>query len=130
MSDFSISFNSFIISFVWNYISGSKKNRKVSFSVNSVNRHDIRSLKLALTSPGKRMEAEATMMNSETEKSVMAKFTDSEVEYLAKLGVAISGNSAKQIYKPLLQYKLPESKEPVISAEGKNENTYEHIYII
>ncbi|XP_077288489.1 apolipophorins-like [Arctopsyche grandis] len=97
---------------------GSKKNRKVSFSVNSINKEEIRSLKLALTSPGKRMEAEATMMNSEVEKSIMAKFTDSEVEYLAKLGVAISGNSAKQIYKPLLQYKLPESAEPVISAEG------------
>lgn len=53
------------------------------------------------------MEAEAAIINSNSEKSLMARAALDKTEYMGKIGMQFSGSQAKTTITPILQFKTP-----------------------
>lgn len=66
-------------------------------------------VKATLVSPIKTAVLEGRVTNSDQEKSLTVKLSHDKQEYLAKLGVSVTGTPAKYVYKPLIEYKTPTS---------------------
>lgn len=79
-------------------------------------------IKAALDSPVKRAGAEARLINTNDEKSALARFYIDQQEYYAKAGVGVSGNQARAVYKPILEYRTPQDKaaqRPPYNVDGQ-----------
>lgn len=65
-------------------------------------------LKIVLNSPLKTAYVEARITNTQQEKSIMGKFGYDQTEFYGKLGILISGPQNKIVYKPIIEYKVPD----------------------
>lgn len=65
--------------------------------------------------------AEALLTDNAQEKSAMIRFQYVDKEYLAKIGVSVSGNDAKQIYQPLIEYQTPTD---IVKTKGDRKPDY------
>lgn len=79
-------------------------------------------IKATLQSPVKNAVAEARLIGTNEEKSALVRFQYDQNEYYAKAGVSVSGNTAKAVYKPILEYRTPAdkaAKKPSYNVEGQ-----------
>lgn len=100
---------------------GKKNDKKVSVGLEGYLRPDAY-FKAYLESPVKRAGAEARIIVNNKEKSILARFYIDQAEYYAKAGYAQSGNTARTVYKPILEYKTPQDKAaqtPPYNIEGQ-----------
>ncbi|GLV37036.1 apolipophorin [Carabus blaptoides fortunei] len=105
-----------------------------------------KALRATLKSPFKTATAEAVITDTAEEKSIMAQFQFDNSQYLAKIGVAVKGNAAKQIYRPLIEYQTPNdivktkgNRKPDYTVEGQviyeqtgetKKYTFDHVKLI
>ncbi|KAJ9590319.1 hypothetical protein L9F63_027842, partial [Diploptera punctata] len=75
-------------------------------------------LKAKLDSPWKQVSAEVAFTDSDKELSLLAKATNDDQEYYAKLGALVTGDSSHATYHPLLEYKTPERHGSLVSKKG------------
>ncbi|XP_025837556.1 apolipophorins isoform X3 [Agrilus planipennis] len=85
---------------------GEKRDRKLSVEAEAF-LYPEAYVRGAITAPQKTLSAEARIINSNNEKSILGKLRHDNEEFYAKAGVAVSGSPQRQVYKPLLDYKLP-----------------------
>lgn len=100
---------------------GKKNDKKVSLGLEGYLRPEAY-FKAYLESPVKRAGAEARLITNNNEKSLLARFYIDQAEYYAKAGYAQSGNAARTVYKPILEYKTPQDKaaqKPPYNVEGQ-----------
>lgn len=89
---------------------GKNNQKKTEFTFNA-ELHPEKYIKAVLNSPLKAAYAEARITDTQTEKSVMAKFGHDQTEFYGKLGISISGSQKKFIYKPILELKSPDGMQ-------------------
>lgn len=99
---------------------GSKQNRDVSLLLEA-SLQPNKVLRAVLKSPLKDAVAEAVLTDTAQEKSAMLRFQYDTNEYLAKIGVAVKGNDAKQIYEPLIEYQTPQD---IVKTKGPRKPDY------
>lgn len=85
---------------------GNNKNKKASFEMQLHLRPEMYA-KIALVSPIRNSEIEGRIVMEPNERSVTLKLDDMDKKYFGKLGVSITDQGSKKIYKPLLDYQLP-----------------------
>jgi hypothetical protein len=91
------------------------KKPKVSFNVEGFI-HPDKYIKVSLDSPIKKAVIEGRLVDTDSEKSIGAKFVHDVHEYSGKLGISVSGNAAKSTYKPMIEFSTPE--------QGKQSSPY------
>lgn len=91
---------------------GKNNEKKTEFTLNA-ELHPDKYFKVVLNSPLKTAYAEGRITENQNEKSVMAKFGHDQNEFYGKIGILISGPRNKLIYKPILEYKVPEGIQSI-----------------
>ncbi|XP_066261681.1 apolipophorins isoform X2 [Euwallacea similis] len=77
-------------------------------------------IKATFNAPGKTALAEARIVSTNVEKSLLVKLSLDQNEYYGKAGVSISGTPEKAAYKPILEYKTPQGQQPLpIAIDGQ-----------
>lgn len=69
-----------------------------------------RYLKAAFISPIKNLEVEGRLILNDKEKALQGQFKNDNLDYYAKIGVAVSGSASKSVYKPIFEYRTPSNK--------------------
>ncbi|CAH0549657.1 unnamed protein product [Brassicogethes aeneus] len=65
-------------------------------------------VKAQLVSPKYNALAEAKVISNDQEKALFGRLNYLNNEFYGKLGVSVSGTPARQVYKPVLEYKTPD----------------------
>ncbi|XP_050302966.1 apolipophorins [Anthonomus grandis grandis] len=77
-------------------------------------------IRALFSSPQKQASAEARIVMTNVERSLLLKLTNDQEEFSGKIGVAVSGTSDKTIYKPILEYRTPQGLIPLpVKTEGQ-----------
>ncbi|XP_060534250.1 apolipophorins [Cylas formicarius] len=77
-------------------------------------------LKAVFSSPIKSASAEARIVSTNVEKSILVRVTHDKDEFSGKLGVGISGTPERSAYRPILEYKTPDGSQPLpVNVEGQ-----------
>uniref|UniRef100_A0AAR5QJT3 Vitellogenin domain-containing protein n=1 Tax=Dendroctonus ponderosae TaxID=77166 RepID=A0AAR5QJT3_DENPD len=72
------------------------------------------------TSSVKTASAEARIILTNVEKSLLIKILNDQDEIVGKIGVSVSGTPERAVYKPILELKTPSGQQPLpVKAEGE-----------
>lgn len=92
----------------YNKSTGTKNNRRTSLSGEYINNAEEQTLKLSLEAPIKTVYAQVSYITKNTERVFLAKAKFDDYEVYAKAGALISGNEQRYIFKPIMEYQLPD----------------------
>ncbi|KAL4704767.1 hypothetical protein ACJJTC_016888 [Scirpophaga incertulas] len=84
------------------------KNRRTQLTGEVVNSNDEKSVSLALESPIKTLSGQASLYTSPSQYAVLLKGKVDQAEYFAKAGFSVQGNEQRSVFRPLVEYELPE----------------------
>ncbi|CAG9770462.1 unnamed protein product [Ceutorhynchus assimilis] len=98
---------------------GKNNQKKVSLAVQTEISPE-KFIRAIFSSPIKTAQAEARIVSTNVEKSLLLKLQNDQETYSGKIGYSISGTPERAVYKPLLEYKTPAGQQQLpISTEGQ-----------
>jgi hypothetical protein len=86
---------------------GKSGNKKTSLTLDAFLRPE-KVVKATLTSPMLTASVEGRITTTDTEKSILLRLVQDKDEYFGKVGVSIQGSPDRAIYKPIVEYKIPQ----------------------
>lgn len=97
------------------------KSGRIQFNGDAVMSSEEKSLRLALDSPFKVVSGEVALyMKPAKEYALLAKARMDAAEYYGRLGFDVRREGSNEIYKPVLEYSLPDNKgKQVVKVEGQ-----------
>ncbi|CAH0764921.1 unnamed protein product [Diatraea saccharalis] len=96
------------------------KNRRTQITGELVNNNDEKSIILSLDSPIKTLYGQASLYTSSSQYAVLLKGKVDKSEYYAKAGFAVQGNDRRSVFRPIIEYEMPEQGgKKSIKVEGE-----------
>ncbi|XP_068902272.1 apolipophorins [Tenebrio molitor] len=86
---------------------GKNGNKKTSLTLDAFLRPE-KVVKATLTSPMLTASVEGRITTTDTEKSILLRLVQDKDEYFGKVGVSVQGSPDRAIYKPIVEYKIPQ----------------------
>lgn len=86
------------------------QNRRTHLSGELINNNDEKTLKLSLESPIKNVYGQMSYITKPNERVLLVKAKTDAMEYYAKAGFIVQGNDQRSVFKPILEYELPDEK--------------------
>ncbi|XP_066149050.1 apolipophorins isoform X2 [Euwallacea fornicatus] len=106
------------VDFVFEAI-GNNQQKKVVLDLQAESAPE-RYIKATFNAPEKTALAEARIVSTNVEKSLVVKLSLDQNEYYGKAGILVSGTPEKAAYKPILEYKTPQGQQPLpIAIDGQ-----------
>ncbi|CAK1546590.1 unnamed protein product [Leptosia nina] len=84
------------------------QNRRTHLSGDIINNAEEKSVKLSLESPIKNLYAQLSLFTKSNEQAILAKAKMDDMQYYARAGFTASGNDRRRVWKPILEYELPD----------------------
>ncbi|KAL1502570.1 hypothetical protein ABEB36_007695 [Hypothenemus hampei] len=98
---------------------GNQGQKKVAFDLQAEYMPE-KYIRALLSSPGKTASAEARIVLTNVEKSLLLKLTNDKDEFSGKIGVTVSGTPERAVYTPILEYRTPNGNQPLpVKLEGQ-----------
>ncbi|RVE54932.1 hypothetical protein evm_000299 [Chilo suppressalis] len=96
------------------------KNRRTQITGELVNNNDEKSIILSLDSPIKTLYGQASLYTSSSQYAVLLKGKMDHAVYYAKAGFTVQGNDKRSVFRPIIEYELPEQGgKKSIKVEGE-----------
>lgn len=86
------------------------QNRRAQLTGELISNNDENTIKLALESPIKSVYGQVSYITKPNERVLLLKAKMDAIEYYAKAGFLVQGNDNRSVFKPILEYQLPDDK--------------------
>ncbi|VVC87559.1 unnamed protein product [Leptidea sinapis] len=95
------------------------QNRRSQVSGEYVNNPEERTILLNLESPIKSVFGQISVFTKPTEQALLVKAKMDQMQYYGKIGFTAQGNDRRKIWKPVLEYEMPENGKQSLKVEGQ-----------
>ncbi|XP_045779870.1 apolipophorins [Maniola jurtina] len=95
------------------------KNRRTQISADLINNQEEKTIQLNLESPIKTLYGQFSVYTKPSEYALVMKAKMDEASYYGRVGLNIEGNDRRHVYKPVLEYQVPQSPKKNIHVDGQ-----------
>ncbi|XP_023946306.2 apolipophorins [Bicyclus anynana] len=95
------------------------KNRRTQVIADFINNQEEKTIKASLESPIKTLSGQVSIYTKSNEYALLLKAKMDEASYYGRVGLNIEGNDRRHVYKPVLEYQVPNSPKKNINVDGQ-----------